>query len=100
MTLSVIFYPYHFVRAILSIPFCPMPCCPYTILSIPFCPYHFVRYHFVRDTEARCGSRKEYLVSVYDVEGCAVVRRNIVSRRPDIFQCRGKNSFCEIAFTV
>src|SRR6218665_2453835 len=47
MTLSVIFYPYHFVRAILSIPFCPMPFCPYTILSIPFCPYHFVRYHFV-----------------------------------------------------
>src|SRR6218665_1732137 len=40
-------YPYHFVRAILSIPFCPMPFCPYTILSIPFCPYHFVRYHFV-----------------------------------------------------
>src|SRR6218665_266318 len=27
-----IFYPYHSVRA---------------ILSIPFCPYHFVRYHFV-----------------------------------------------------
>src|SRR6218665_2167646 len=47
MTLSVIFDPYHFVRAILSIPFCPMPFCPYTILSIPFCPYHFVRYHFV-----------------------------------------------------
>src|SRR6218665_74266 len=47
MTLSVIFYPYHCVRAILSIPFCPMPFCPYTILSIPFCPYHFVRYHFV-----------------------------------------------------
>src|SRR6218665_2175339 len=47
MTLSVIFYPYHVVRAILSIPFCPMPFCPYTILSIPFCPYHFVRYHFV-----------------------------------------------------
>jgi len=35
--LSVTFYPYHFVRTILSIPFCP----------IPFCPYHFVRYHFV-----------------------------------------------------
>src|SRR6218665_348675 len=47
VTLSVIFYPYHFVCAILSIPFCPMPFCPYTILSIPFCPYHFVRYHFV-----------------------------------------------------
>src|SRR6218665_3119735 len=57
MTLSVIFYPYHFVRAILSIPFWPMPFCPYTILSIPFCPYHFVHtilsnailsvYHFV-----------------------------------------------------
>src|SRR6218665_3415151 len=42
MTLSVIFYPYHFVRAILSIPFCPMQFCPYTILSLPFCPYHFV----------------------------------------------------------
>src|SRR6218665_2228017 len=39
---------YHFVRTILSIPFCPIPFCPYTILSIPFCPYHFVRYHFVR----------------------------------------------------
>src|SRR6218665_65711 len=40
-------YPYHFVRTILSVPFCPIPFCPYTILSIPFCPYHFVRYHFV-----------------------------------------------------
>src|SRR6218665_1778578 len=39
---------YHFVHTILSVPFCPMPFCPYTILSIPFCPYHFVRYHFVR----------------------------------------------------
>src|SRR6218665_2939639 len=39
---------YHFVRTILSIPFCPMPFCPCTILSIPFCPYHFVCYHFVR----------------------------------------------------
>src|SRR6218665_274789 len=48
MTLSVIFYPYHFVRAILSVPFCPIPFSPYTILSVPFCPYHFVRYHFVR----------------------------------------------------
>src|SRR6218665_3492669 len=58
MTLSVIFYPYHFVRTILSMSFCPIPFCPYTILSIPFClytilsipfcPYHFVRYHFVR----------------------------------------------------
>src|SRR6218665_2724472 len=49
MTLSVICYPYHFLRAILSIhvQFCLMPFCPYTILSIPFCPYHFVRYHFV-----------------------------------------------------
>src|SRR6218665_2545495 len=47
MTLSVIFYPYNFVRTILSIPFCLIPFCPYTILSIPFCPYHFVRYHFV-----------------------------------------------------
>src|SRR6218665_1001670 len=39
---------YHFVHSILSVPFCPMPFCPYTILSIPFCPYHFIRYHFVR----------------------------------------------------
>src|SRR6218665_435585 len=41
MTLSVIFYPYHFARAILSIPFCPMPFCQYTILSVPFCPLPF-----------------------------------------------------------
>src|SRR6218665_398070 len=66
MTLSVVFYPYyfvrtilslpfcpipfcpyHFVRTILSLPFCPIPFCPYTIFSIPFFPYHFVRYHFV-----------------------------------------------------
>src|SRR6218665_3515263 len=47
MTLFVIFLPYHFVRTILSMPFCRIPFCPYTILSIPFCPYHFVRYHFV-----------------------------------------------------
>src|SRR6218665_3674306 len=40
-------YPYHFVRTILFVPFCPIPFCPYTILSISFCPYHFVRYHFV-----------------------------------------------------
>src|SRR6218665_3029945 len=40
-------YPYHFVRTILSVPFCPIPFCPYTILSISFCSYHFVRYHFV-----------------------------------------------------
>src|SRR6218665_2513645 len=39
---------YHFVHTLLSVPFCPIPFCPYTILSIPFCPYHFVRYHFVR----------------------------------------------------
>src|SRR6218665_2654836 len=43
MTLFVIFYPCHVVRAILSVPFCPIPFCPYTILSVPFCPYHFVR---------------------------------------------------------
>src|SRR6218665_3353020 len=55
MTLSVIFYPYHFVLAVLSIPFCPMPFCPYTILSIPFCPYHFVRYHFVLEPRLLCG---------------------------------------------
>src|SRR6218665_3682002 len=47
MTSFVIFYPYHFVRTILSMPFCPILFCLYTILSIPFCPYHFVRYHFV-----------------------------------------------------
>src|SRR6218665_3705892 len=47
---------YHFVRTILSIPFCPMPFCPYTILSIPFCPYHFVRYHFVRSPLAQLPS--------------------------------------------
>src|SRR6218665_482627 len=45
-------YPYHFVRTILSVPFCPIPFCPYTILSIPFCPYHFVRYHFVLEPRA------------------------------------------------
>src|SRR6218665_1173147 len=49
MILSVPFYSYHFVRTILSIPFCPMTFCPYTISSIPFCPYHFVHYHFVID---------------------------------------------------
>src|SRR6218665_2250272 len=48
MTLHIIFHPYHSVRTILSIPFCPIPFCPYTILSIPFRPYHFVQYHFVR----------------------------------------------------
>src|SRR6218665_2864861 len=37
---------YHFVHTILSVPFCPIPFCPYTILSIPFCPYHFVRSPF------------------------------------------------------
>src|SRR6218665_1324953 len=47
MILSVSFYSYHFVRAILSIPFCPMIFCPYTIfsictiLSVPFCPLPF-----------------------------------------------------------
>ena len=39
MTLSVIFYPYHFVRTILSLPSCPLPFCPHTILSIKLCPY-------------------------------------------------------------
>src|SRR6218665_4042389 len=29
---------YHFVHSILSVPFCPVPFCPYTVLSIPFCP--------------------------------------------------------------
>src|SRR6218665_1803573 len=42
MTLPVRFHRYHSVSTILSIPFCPIPFCPYTILSIPFCPYHFV----------------------------------------------------------
>src|SRR6218665_2655238 len=32
---------YHFVHTILSVPFCPIPFCPYTILSIPFCPLPF-----------------------------------------------------------
>jgi len=32
----------HFVHTILSVPFCPIPFCPYAILSISFCPYHFV----------------------------------------------------------
>src|SRR6218665_2878221 len=56
MTLFVIFYSYHFVRTILSMPFCPIPFCPYTILSntilsvyhfvhtilsVPFCPLPF-----------------------------------------------------------
>src|SRR6218665_275770 len=47
MILSISFYSYHFVRAILSIPFCPMIFCPYTIfsiciiLSVPFCPLPF-----------------------------------------------------------
>src|SRR6218665_1031617 len=45
-------YLYRFVRTILSVPFCPIPFCPYTILSIPFCPYHFVRYHFVLEPPA------------------------------------------------
>src|SRR6218665_3732630 len=51
-------YPYHFVRTILSVPFCPIPCCPYTILSIPFCPYHFVRYHFVLEPKIPYKTRK------------------------------------------
>ena len=41
MTLFVIFNPYHFVRTILSMPFCPIPFCLYTILSVPFCPLPF-----------------------------------------------------------
>src|SRR6218665_3645643 len=49
---------YHFVRTILSIPFCPMPFCPCTILSIPFCPYHFVRYDFVRSPIDECKRRR------------------------------------------
>src|SRR6218665_3028539 len=34
---------YHFVRTILSIPFCPYHFVPYHFFRIPFCPYHFVR---------------------------------------------------------
>src|SRR6218665_622582 len=51
-------YPYHFVRTILSVPFCPIPFCPYTILSISFCPYHFVRYHFVLEPKIPYKTRK------------------------------------------
>src|SRR6218665_2053936 len=53
---------YHFVRTILSIPFCPYHFVHtilsndilsvyhfgHTILSVPFCPCHFVGSHFVR----------------------------------------------------
>ena len=42
MILSAPFYSYHFVRTIVSVPFCPMTFCPYTILSVPFVRYHFV----------------------------------------------------------
>src|SRR6218665_203433 len=52
-------YPYHFVYTILSVPFCPIPFCPYTILSIPFCPYHFVRYHFVLEPFTSYGKFKD-----------------------------------------
>src|SRR6218665_2918081 len=41
-------YPYHFVRTILSISFCPYHFVQYHFVRIPFCQYHFVRYHFVR----------------------------------------------------
>src|SRR6218665_1928146 len=41
MILLLKYYPYHFVRTILSVPFCPIPFCPYTILSVPFCPLPF-----------------------------------------------------------
>ena len=34
---------YHFIRTILSIPFCPYHFVPYHFVRIPFCPYHFVR---------------------------------------------------------
>src|SRR6218665_1254499 len=30
-----------FVHTILSVPFCPIPFCPYTILPVPFCPLPF-----------------------------------------------------------
>src|SRR6218665_1685461 len=61
---------YHFVRTILSIPFCPIPFCPYTILSIPFCPYHFVRYHFVRSPERERRERGERVSSVNYIYSC------------------------------
>src|SRR6218665_702796 len=35
------FCPYHFVHTILSIPYCPIPFCPYIVLSVPFCPLPF-----------------------------------------------------------
>src|SRR6218665_780806 len=57
-------YPSHFVRTILSIPFCPMPFCPYTILSIPFCPYNFVRYHFVLEPLRHVDYECQWLTSV------------------------------------
>src|SRR6218665_3677001 len=57
ITLFVIVYPYHSVRAILSMPFWPIPFCPSTILSIPFCPYHFFRYHFVLEPFSVLGGR-------------------------------------------
>ena len=43
MILSIPFYPYHCVRTILSVQFCPIPLCPYAFLFIPACSYNFVR---------------------------------------------------------
>ena len=47
----ITFCPYHFARAILYVPFCPLlfcpiPFCPHNILSSPYCPYHFLSYNF------------------------------------------------------
>src|SRR6218665_1454123 len=39
---------YHFVRTILSVPFCPYHFVQWHFVRIPFCPYHFVQWHFVR----------------------------------------------------
>src|SRR6218665_1693205 len=41
MTLFVIFYPYHFVHAILSNTILPVYHFVHTILSVPFCPLPF-----------------------------------------------------------
>src|SRR6218665_1792064 len=66
-------YPYHFVRTILSVPFCRIPFCPNTILSIPFCPYHFVRYHFVLEPKL--------LLSLMTQRARTVINRVIMADR-------------------
>src|SRR6218665_1576735 len=84
MTLFVIFYPCHFVRAILSIPFCPC-----TILSIPFCPYHFVRYHFVLEPgvvihDSAKPSRQCTEAAAKANKVLGMIRRTVVSRDKNI----------------